>query len=119
MAEKLEDADPPLLPSPALNRLLRADLPSSNGSRVGELEDRLQATFCAYVAAYLAIRGPQDCFFLGDLDTGLIVLPTTRQSARAEGEYDDEGEYAEDGDLPEEADASYGQEAYDDYGDEG
>ena len=79
--EKLTDATPLLESSPALSRLLRADLPSSNGSRVGELEDRLEATLAAYTAAFLALRGPQDCAFLGDLETGYILLPKSRFTA--------------------------------------
>ncbi len=95
MYEKLSEAEPPLLSSPALSRLLRADLPSSNGSRVGELEDCLQATLAAYTAAYLALRGPEDCAFLGDLENGYILLPTTRRAPQVE-EYEDEYEEYED-----------------------
>jgi len=93
MWEMLSDADPPLLPSPALSRLLRADLPSSNGSRVGELEDRLEATLSAYIAAYLALRGPHECAFLGDLENGYILLPTSRNATPVEE--DDEEEYSD------------------------
>ncbi len=78
MAEMLEDAVPPLIDSPALNELLNADLPSSNGSRVGELEERLEAVLCAYTAAYLSVRGPEHCAFLGDLNDGYVLLPTAR-----------------------------------------
>ncbi|MEL6346238.1 MAG: hypothetical protein AAFV53_24215, partial [Myxococcota bacterium] len=92
LADKLSDAVPELEPSPALNRLLRADLPSSNGSRVGELEDRLEAALSAYVSAYLALRGPQDCAFLGDLESGYILLPTGRYPAN----------YGEEPEAPEE-----------------
>ena len=88
--EKLTDATPELDDTTALTRLMRADLPSSNGSRVGELEDRLEATLAAYTAAYLALRGPQDCAFLGDLETGYILLPTSRYVTRAEPAEDDE-----------------------------
>jgi len=78
LSEKLFDAEPCLQDSAALTDLVEADLPSSNGSRVGELEERLQATLCAYVAAYLDIRGPEDCAYLGDLNQGYVLLPTTR-----------------------------------------
>lgn len=78
MAEKLSDAVPSLDESTALSELVNADLPSSNGSRVGELEERLQATLCAYVAAYLDIRGPEHCAYLGDLNQGYVLVPTTR-----------------------------------------
>ena len=106
--EMLSDADPPLLPSPALSRLLNADLPSSNGSRVGELEDRLEATLSAYIAAYLAIRGPHECAFLGDLENGYILLPTSRQAAPPEDE--------EDGEYEEYEDEEYEDEEYEDEG---
>ncbi len=76
----LGDADPPLVDSPQLTELVEADLPSSNGSRVGELEERLQAVLTAYVGAYLDFRGPEACAFLGDLRDGYILLPTTRQA---------------------------------------
>lgn len=78
LVEMLSDADPALLPSPALDALVEADLPSSNGSRVGELEERLEAVLCAYTAAYLDLRGPEACAFLGDLQDGYVLLPTTR-----------------------------------------
>lgn len=77
--ERLGDAMPHLDETPALDALLEADLPSSNGSRVGELEERLEATLCAFTAAYLGMRGPESCAFLGDLSTGYVLLPTTPQ----------------------------------------
>jgi predicted RNase H-like nuclease len=83
MSTMLEEATPPLLPSPALNELLHADLPSSNGSRVGELEERLEAVLSAYTAAYLNVRGPDYCAFLGDLNDGYVLLPTSRHPAPA------------------------------------
>jgi predicted RNase H-like nuclease len=83
LSDMLFDANPPLNDSPALNELLNADLPSSNGSRVGELEERLEAVLCAYTAAYLNLRGPEDCAFLGDLEHGYVLLPTSRTTAEA------------------------------------
>jgi predicted RNase H-like nuclease len=76
--EKLCAATPYLIETPALRNLLEADLPSSNGSRVGELEERLEAVLCAYTAAYLGFRGPESCAMLGDLNDGYVLLPTTR-----------------------------------------
>lgn len=78
LVEKLDDATPPLEMSPALDELVNADLPSSNGSRVGALEEQLQATLCAYTAAYLDMRGPGACAFLGDLNEGYVLLPASR-----------------------------------------
>lgn len=77
---RLGEAAPALEPSPAWNELLHSDLPASNGSRVGELEERLQAVLSAYVAAYLDLRGPESCAYLGDLRDGYILLPTSRFS---------------------------------------
>lgn len=79
LAEKLDDAVPPVNPSGALSALLEADLPASNGSRVGELEEQLEAVLCAYTAAYLHLRGPDACAYFGDLRDGYILLPTGRQ----------------------------------------
>ena len=76
--DKLGDATPLLVDTPQLDELVEADLPGSNGSRVGQLEERLEATLCAYTAAFLDIRGPESCAFLGDLDHGYVLLPTTR-----------------------------------------
>lgn len=78
LVEKLDDATPPLEMSPALDSLVTADLPSSNGSRVGEQEEQLEAVLCAYTAAFLDIRGPQACAFFGDLRDGYVLLPTSR-----------------------------------------
>ena len=83
MAEKLFSAFPELDDSEALERLLGIELSGCNGSRVGELEEQLEATLCAYTAAYLDLRGPEACAFLGDLDQGYVLLPT---SARNPGE---------------------------------
>lgn len=78
--EKLGDANPRLVDSPALDALIDADLPSSNGSRVGELEERLEAVLCAYTAAYLYVRGPEACAMLGDLNEGYLLIPMSRQA---------------------------------------
>jgi predicted RNase H-like nuclease len=77
LAEKLFTAFPELDDSDALDHLLSVDLGGCNGSRVGELEEQLEATLCAYTAAYLDLRGPEACAFLGDLDRGYVLLPTS------------------------------------------
>jgi predicted RNase H-like nuclease len=56
--------------------LVNGDLSKMNGSRLGELESKLDATLCAYVAAWLHLRGPTSCAFLGDLTNGYVLLPT-------------------------------------------
>jgi predicted RNase H-like nuclease len=76
--EKLSEATPALQPSAALDDLLGVDLAQCNGTRIGELEEQLQALLTAWMAAYLDFRGPEDCAFLGDLHKGYILLPTSR-----------------------------------------
>jgi predicted RNase H-like nuclease len=71
----IEDGTPRLHLSPELDQLMDAHLPDLNGTRLGELEERLEALVCAYVAAYLGQVGPDGCAFLGDMDTGYILLP--------------------------------------------
>jgi predicted RNase H-like nuclease len=51
-----------------------------NGSRLGELEGKLDAVLAGYVAAFLDIRGPDASAFLGDLDTGYVLLPNPPDS---------------------------------------
>ena len=80
LSGELDDADPPLEPSPALDALLDLDLATVGGSRMGEMEEQLEAVLCGYTAAYLYVRGPQSCAFLGDLRDGYILLPTTRSA---------------------------------------
>lgn len=74
----LGTAEPALAHSPALDALMGVDLNNVGGSRLGELEEQTEALLCAYTAAFLAIRGPEACAFLGDLRDGYILLPTTR-----------------------------------------
>jgi predicted RNase H-like nuclease len=81
--EHLMDPDAPLRlhESPALDTILDAHLPDLNGSRVGELEERLEAFLSAYTAAWLGELGAESCAFLGDLDTGYILLPDPSRAA--------------------------------------
>ncbi len=71
----IESGTPRLHLTPELEQLMDAHLPDLNGTRLGELEERLEALVCAYVAAYLGQVGPDGCAFLGDMDTGYILLP--------------------------------------------
>ncbi|MDP2306571.1 MAG: DUF429 domain-containing protein [Pseudomonadota bacterium] len=71
----IEAGNPRLHLSPELDQLMDAHLPDLNGTRLGELEERLEALVCGYVAAYLGQVGPDGCAFLGDMDTGYILLP--------------------------------------------
>ncbi len=78
---KLPFLDPSLEDSDALEDLVNADLGAMNGSRLGELESKLDATLCAYVGAYLEIKGPEACAFLGDLYHGYVLLPRSQEDA--------------------------------------
>ncbi|MBM4393247.1 MAG: DUF429 domain-containing protein [Deltaproteobacteria bacterium] len=75
IVEKLYTGTPRLLPSPALETLMSAHLPDLNGTRLGELEERLEALLVAYVAAWLGENSVTGCAFLGDLTRGYILLP--------------------------------------------
>ncbi len=72
---KLPFLDPELEDSDALEDLVNANLGAMNGTRLGELEGKLDATVCAYVSAYVGIKGPEACAFLGDLYRGYVLLP--------------------------------------------
>lgn len=75
IVERLYPGPPSLEPSGALEALMGAHLPDLNGTRLGELEERLEALLCAYIAAYLGECGTDACAFLGNLDQGYILLP--------------------------------------------
>lgn len=80
--EVFMQTEPVLLPSPELDRIMSAHLPDLNGTRIGELEERMEALICAWIAAWLGVRGPGACAFLGDLERGYILLP---DPSRVEG----------------------------------
>jgi predicted RNase H-like nuclease len=71
----LQNGRPLLHPTPELDQLMSAHLPDLNGTRLGELEEKLESMLCAYVGAFLGQVGTDGCAFLGDLDTGYILLP--------------------------------------------
>lgn len=75
IVEKLYTGVPALLPSQALDAMMTAHLPDLNGTRLGELEERLEALIVAYVAAWLGENGVASCAFLGDMQRGYILLP--------------------------------------------
>lgn len=75
IAERLLQGELPLVASPALDQLMSLHLPDLNGTRLGELEERIDALIVGYVAAWFALRGGDQCAFLGDLERGYILLP--------------------------------------------
>lgn len=84
IVERLYKGPPALLPSPALDALMSAHLPDLNGTRLGELEERLEALLVAYVAAWLGENGGSACAMLGDLVRGYILLPDPSRLGAAE-----------------------------------
>lgn len=76
-----QNIKPVLHRSPELDQLMDAHLPDLNGTRLGELEEKLESLLCAYVSAWLGQVGPDGCAFLGDLDTGYILLPDPSRAA--------------------------------------
>lgn len=82
--EHLFEGSPALHPSQGLDTMMDAHLPDLNGTRLGELEERLEALLAAYVGAYLGQCGTEACAFLGDLDGGYILLPDPSRLGEAE-----------------------------------
>ena len=72
---RLPFLEPSLEDSDALEEIANADLGGMNGSRLGELEGKLDAILAGYVAAFLDLRGPEACAFLGNLESGYVLLP--------------------------------------------
>lgn len=75
IGEVFMQTEPVLHVTPELDQLLDAHLPDLNGTRIGELEEKIEALLCAWIGAWLGIRGPEACAFLGDLDRGYVLLP--------------------------------------------
>lgn len=76
ITERIMDSGPlRLVETPELDALMDAHLPDLNGTRLGELEEKLEALLCAYVSAWLGQLGSESCAFLGDLNGGYILLP--------------------------------------------
>ena len=78
LADQLPPLDPPLPTSDALSSLLDCDPWQLRGRALKGLEDRLDALFCAYVAAHLWRWGVERNRHLGSAETGSIVLPAVR-----------------------------------------
>jgi predicted RNase H-like nuclease len=75
MITHFSQSTPELVRTPELDQLINAHLPDLNGTRLGELESKLEALLCAYIAAFMSIRGTAACAMLGDLQRGYILLP--------------------------------------------
>ena len=79
MADHLPRLDPPLARSDALSSLLGCDPSGLKGRALKGFEDRLDALFCAYLAAHLWRWGTERNQHLGSADTGSILLPMIRK----------------------------------------
>jgi predicted RNase H-like nuclease len=79
----LTHAGPALEAGSLLLSLFEKDLSDMTGTRLGEMEEKLEAILCAWIAAYLDLRGPDTCAFLGDLEQGYVLLPTTARPTTA------------------------------------
>ena len=75
MRERFSQTVPTLVRNPEDEAIFGAHLPDLNGTRLGELEGKVEALICAYISAFLCIRGPDACAMLGDLRYGYILLP--------------------------------------------
>lgn len=75
MRERFSHTVPTLQRSNEGDAIFGASLPDLNGTRLGELEGKVEALICAYISAFLCIRGPDACAMLGDLRYGYILLP--------------------------------------------
>lgn len=75
IVERLFTGSPKLLMSPPLDGLMTVHLPDLNGTRLGELEELVEALLVAYVAAWLGENGVEGCAYLGDQLRGYILLP--------------------------------------------
>jgi predicted RNase H-like nuclease len=72
---RLPHAEPPLLPSPALNLLCTEDVEALRGTARKGYEDRLDALVCAYIASWYWYWGEQRCRLYGSIDSGHIITP--------------------------------------------
>jgi predicted RNase H-like nuclease len=68
-------ASPPLLPTPQLLSLLDRSLNELNGQALKRYEDTLDATFCAYLAAYFWAWSYERNVMIGNNETGYIINP--------------------------------------------
>ena len=82
MGQHFVGGHPNLVRSPELDRLFQVNLQELNGTRLGELEGKIEALLCAYISAFLCIAGPDACAMLGDLRYGYILLPDPNRLPR-------------------------------------
>lgn len=75
LGELLPRQDPPLLPSPPLTDLLSCEPCRLRGKGFKDLEERLDALLCAYMALYFWRWGEERCAVFGDLREGYIIGP--------------------------------------------
>ncbi|MGO8790361.1 MAG: hypothetical protein ACLQVL_23675 [Terriglobia bacterium] len=68
-------SDPPLIMNSRLHSFLGIPLDSLKGCSLKHYEDKLDAVFCAYLAAYFWAWGYERNEMIGNLETGYIINP--------------------------------------------
>lgn len=79
--ERLPHLDPPLPITAALESFLAVDPCTLRGGALKAHEDRLDALFCAYLAAHVARWGERRNCAMGEASSGTIVVPQVRWGA--------------------------------------
>lgn len=80
--EKLRAAAPTLDSTPEASNLLDADTMAMRGRTLKAHEDRIDALFCAYLAAHYWYWGDERNEMIGDITDGNIVVPTRTWDGR-------------------------------------
>jgi len=77
----LSTSDPPLIINSALSAFLEEPLEELRGTALKQYEDVLDATFCAYLAAYFWAWSYSRNEMIGDLESGYIINPLPKLKA--------------------------------------
>lgn len=83
--QRLPHLDPPLPITGALESFLAVDPCTLRGGALKAHEDRLDALFCAYLAAHVAWWGERRNCAIGEASSGLIVVPQACWSTAVKG----------------------------------
>ncbi len=72
----LTEEAPSIVPTLAFRKLIGEPLEPLNGTELKAYEDRLDALFCAYLAAYAWCWRDERIELIGNQETGCIMVPT-------------------------------------------
>ncbi len=75
LRQHLASGEPPLRSNAKLRAFLDQNLDELRGQALKHYEDKLDALFCAYLAAYFWVWGYERNEMIGDLDSGYIINP--------------------------------------------